>query len=169
MKSLKSTQDFTQNSHLRHLLSIQDSPKGPPLDLIKFPEGLLGGPWGAKCTSQDPPWTPLEIPQGRIVEKSFLENRKTRIYVESGASRGKRASLQNRVFRLLGTPWSPPEADPFRSGPPRSSTKPTLELPGLLHIPQERPGAPKGRIKFRLKTLEICVFDLQCSRKNALG
>ena len=71
-KILKSAQFFPQNSHLGHLLPIQDPPKGPPLDLIKFPEGLLGGPWGAKCTSQDPPWTLLEIPQGPIEKKRMF-------------------------------------------------------------------------------------------------
>ena len=71
-KILKSAQFFHQKLSPGELLPIQDPPKGPPLDLIKFPEGLLGGPWGAKCISQDPPWTPLEIPQGPIEKKRMF-------------------------------------------------------------------------------------------------
>ena len=54
-KILKSAQFFHQKLSPGELLPIQDPPKGPPLDLIKFPEGLPRGSRRAQCTSQDPP------------------------------------------------------------------------------------------------------------------
>ena len=146
------------------LLPIQDPQKGPPLDLISFPEGALGGRWGAKRTSRDPPGPPLEIHRAQFQKKHFfLKIAETTIYVRFGAFRGKRPPLQNRVFRSLEAPWSPPEAEPFPSRPPPSPPKPTLELPGPPQILPRAPRSPQGPHKIHkvglLKTLEIFVFD----------
>jgi len=58
MKMLKFAQFFHQKMSPGELLQIQDPQKGPPLDLISFPEGALGGRRGAKRTSRDPPAPP---------------------------------------------------------------------------------------------------------------
>ena len=130
-------------------LPIQDPQKGAPLDLISFPEG----PWEAAGAPNAPPGTlpgpPWKSTGPNFKKKTFfLKIAETTIYVRFGAFRGKRPPLQNRVFRSLEAPWSPPEAEPFPSRPPPSPPKPTLELPGPPQILQERPGAPKAYIKF---------------------
>ena len=143
---------------------IQNPQKGPPLDLINFPDGLLGGRWGSKRTSWDPAWARLEIPQVAIVKKCVLlwlyKIVEAPTYVKSGAFRAPKSR-----FSALGAPWSPPEAEPFRSRPSRSSPKPTLELPGPLQIPPRAPRSSKEPHQINkvsmLKGLEICVFGLR--------
>ena len=103
----------------------------------------------------------------------FFEIAKTTINVSSGALQGKRQAVQNRVFRPLEAPWSPPEAEPFFSRPPRSTPEPALELPGPPRTLPRAPRSPQGPHQIHkvdmLKTLEICVFGPQESQKNAPG
>ena len=103
----------------------------------------------------------------------FSEIAKTTINVRSGALQGKRQAVQNRVFRPLEAPWSPPEAEPFFSRPPRSTPEPALELPGPPRTLPRAPRSPQGPHQIHkvdmLKTLEICVFSHQESQKNGSG
>ena len=143
------------------------------------PDQLSRGPPGRPLERKTHLWRPsLSLPGkpiGLSLKKTFVFEKiaKTTINVGSGASWEKRAALQNRVFRFLGAPWSPPEPGPFRSRPPRSSPKHTLELPGPLQIPPRAPRRSKGPYQIHkvgmLKTLEICVFGLQESQKNVPG
>ena len=91
----------------------------------------------------------------------------------SGALQGKRQAVQHRTFRPLEAPWSPPEAEPFFSRPPRSTPEPALELPGPPRTLPRAPRSPQGPHQIHkvdmLKTLEICVFGPQESQKNAPG
>ena len=160
-----------------------------PWPTFAAPERSKRTPLGPDQLSRGPPGKPLERkthlprpslslpgkPIGLSLKKTFVFEKiaKTNINVRSGASWEKRAALQNRVFRFLGAPWSPPEPGPFRSRPPRSSPKHTLELPGPLQIPPRAPRRSKGPYQIHkvgmLKTLEICVFGLQECQKNASG
>ena len=78
----------------------------------------------------------------------FFEIAKTIINVRSGALQGKRQAVQNRVFRPLEAPWSPPEAEPFFQDPPGAPQSLLWSSRGRPEPSQERPGAPKGHIKF---------------------
>ena len=103
----------------------------------------------------------------------FFEIAKTTINVSSGALQGKRQVVQNRVFRPLEAPWSPPEAEPFFPRPPRSTPERALELPVPPRTLPRAPRSPQGPHQIHkvdmLKTLEICVFGPQESQKNAPG
>ena len=103
----------------------------------------------------------------------FFEIAKTTINVSSGAPQGKRQVVQSRVFRPLEAPWSPPAAKPFFLRPPRSTPEPALELSGTPRTLPRAPRSPQGPHQMHkvdmLKTLEICVFGLQESQKNAPG
>ena len=103
----------------------------------------------------------------------FLEIAKTTINVRSGALRGKRQAVQNRVFRPLDAPWRPPEAERFFSRPPRRAPERALELPGPPRTLLRALRSPQGPHQIHkvdmLKTLEICVFGTQESQKNAPG
>ena len=132
------------------------------------PDQLSRGPPGRPLERKTHLWRPsLSLPGkpiGLSLKKTFVFEKiaKTTINVGSGASWEKRAALLNCVFRFLGASWSPPEPEPFRSRPPRSFPKPTLELPGPLQIPPRAPRSSKGPYQIHkvgmLKTLEICVF-----------
>ena len=94
-----------------------------------------GPPWrppGRQTHVSGPALGPLEIPQGPIKKKLmfFLKIAKTTINIRSGALRGKRQAVQNRVFRPLDAPWRPPEAERSFSRPPRRAPERALELPG---------------------------------------
>ena len=103
----------------------------------------------------------------------FQKNAETTINISSGAFREKRQWLQNRVFRVLGPPWSPPRPEPFPSRPPRRAPEPALELPGPPRTLPRALWSHQGPHQIHkvdmLKTLEICVFGAQESQKNAPG
>ena len=104
------------------------------------------GPLGPDPLFRGPPWkflrgqthvsgpslAPLENPSEPNLKKTCFFKKKTEtiINMSSGAFREKRQWLQNRVFRVLGPPWSPPRPEPFPSRPPRRAPEPALELPG---------------------------------------
>ena len=140
------------------------------------PDQLSRGPPGRPLERKTHLWRPsLSLPGkpiGLSLKKTcvFEKTAKTNINVDSGASQEKRAALQNRVFRFLGAPWSPPEPGPFRSRPPPELPKAPLELPGPPQILPRAPGSSKGPYQIHkvgmLKTLEIYVFGLQeCQKK----
>ena len=101
----------------------------------------------------------------------FFEIAKTTINVRSGAPQGKQQAVQNRVFRPLEAPWSPPEAERSFSRPPRRAPERALELPGPPRTLLRALRSPQGPHQIHkvdmLKTLEICVFGTQESQKNA--
>ena len=103
----------------------------------------------------------------------FQKNDETTLNISSGAFREKRQWLQNRVFRVLGPPWSSPRPEPFPSRPPRRAPEPALELPGpprtLPRALRSHQGPHQIHKVGMLKTLEICVFGTQESQKNAPG
>ena len=136
------------------------------------PDQLSRGPPGRPLERKTHLWRPsLSLPGkpiGLSLKKTLVFEKiaKTTINVDSGASWEKRAALQNCVFRFLGASWSPPE-------PPPELPKAPLELPGPPQILPRAPGSSKGPYQIHkvgmLKTLEICVFGLQESQKNAPG
>ena len=102
-----------------------------------------------------------------------MENAETTIFISSSAFRVKRQWLQNDVFHVLDSPWSPPGPEPFFSRPPRSLPKRTLELQGRPEILPRGPRASKGQIKFTksacskpYKYVYLAPKDLN---KNTLG
>ena len=121
----------------------------------------------------------LPVPPGKSIRADFekrgfyVKNAETTINISSGAFREKRQWLQNRVFCVLGPPWSPPRPEPFPSRPPRRAPEPALELPGpprtLPRALRSHQGPHQIHKVGMLKTLEISLFGTQESQKNAPG
>ena len=164
-KNLKISKGFTSKVEPWRTFADPGPSKRAPLGPDQLSRGPPGRPLGRQTHLPGPSRAPPGNPQGPISKKHvvFLKIAETTIYVRFGAFRGKRPPLQNRVFRPLEAPWSPPEAEPFPSRPPPSPPKPTLELPGPPQILPRAPRSPQGPHKIHkdglIKTLEICVFD----------
>ena len=75
--------------------------RGPPKRLSGRPMHLSGPSLNAPGNPTGPNWKKIVF---------FFEIAKTTINVSSGALQGKRQVVQNRVFRPLEAPWSPPGA-----------------------------------------------------------
>ena len=156
------------------LLPIQDLPKRPPLDLIRSPKGLLRRCQTAVRTFLDHSWTLLESTSKKTrFLHSFSEHREMPSFIRFPAHRGNRALPNTTIFALPSPSGAPRERLPFSQDPPWTPPKLTLELLGVPRDLSRTPNCLQGPHQIHkadmLKTLEICVFDLLGSQKNAPG
>ena len=81
--------------------------------------------------------------------------------------------FKNVDFRFRETPKTPWERKSCPRDPPRRAPEPALELPGPPRTVPRAPQSPQGPHQIHkvgmLKTLEICVFGTQESKKTVSG
>ena len=118
----------------------QRAPIGPDQVSRGPPKRLSGRPMHLSGPSLNAPGNPTGPNSKKIA--FFFEIAKTTINVSSGALQGKRQVVQNRVFRPLEAPWSPPGARTLFFKTPPEHPRACFGAPGAAPNPSKSAQEP---------------------------